>query len=351
MTARVVHGGLTAAEREELAGAGVDVVDLSANVNPYGPLPRVLRAARQTRLDRYPDVDAATLRAAYANAHGLDPAQVLAGHGSSELIYLAARAFVSAGGAGLVAGPTFGEYAAAIGAAGGRVIELRAEARDGFRLDSGQLVEVIRKERPGVVFLCNPNNPTGSLTAGDAIEAITDAARGCSAIVVIDEAYMEFAATRAAPSSPAPGRLILRSLTKLHSIPGLRLGLMAGNVCDIDRVRMLQPPWAVSAPAAAAALQSLGEGEFERRSVARLTATREMLTRDLADRGWDVTPSEANFVLVQVGDGSGFRSRLLLRGFAVRDCASFGLPEYVRIAVPHHTHLDRLAVAMEDARG
>lgn len=128
---------------------------------------------------------------------------------------------------------------------------------------------------------------------------------------------------------------MLRTLTKLHAVPGLRIGFLLGEADDITRVAALQPPWAVSAPACAAALAALQEEVWEDECRRRIAATRDALIADLRATGARIGPSRGNAILLQVGDGAAFRARLLETGFAVRDCASFGLPEYVRIAVPH----------------
>ncbi|MFN0145083.1 MAG: pyridoxal phosphate-dependent aminotransferase [Dehalococcoidia bacterium] len=341
---RVVHGGVTAAERAAAAAGGIELVDLSASLNPYGPHPAVLRAARSAPLDRYPEAAADTLRAAWASAHGLYPAQVLAANGSSELIYLVARAFASAGRC-LVVGPTFGEYAAAARAADASVTEVRSTAGDGFRLRLGDLLDLVSRTRPGLLFLCNPNNPTGQLVAPESVEALATALHANGGRLVIDEAYMDFA--EAEPGHPRPGVLVLRSLTKLHRVPGLRLGFLSGCNEDIRAVQLLQP-WSVSGPATAAGLAALREARFVAESVRRTGETRMALEEGLRRIGLDVVPGSANFVLVHVGEGAAFRAALLKRGFAVRDCTSFQLPGHVRIAVPRDDQLPALLRAIEE---
>jgi histidinol-phosphate/aromatic aminotransferase/cobyric acid decarboxylase-like protein len=144
--------------------------------------------------------------------------------------------------------------------------------------------------------------------------------------------------------------MILRSLTKLHAIPGLRLGFLLGETEAIHGVAALQPPWAVSAPAVAAGIRALEEAGFALRSRERVAETRRRLVAVLWRAGFAIPEPHANFILVDVGDGAGFRRGLMERGFVVRDCASFGLPGYVRVAIPHERDRTRLAVAMIAAR-
>lgn len=347
MSEPVVHGSVSEAERDAYAARGIALVDLSASLNPYGPHPRVARAARAATIERYPESDARELREAYACATGLSPDSVLAGNGSSELIYLAARAASAANGTGLIVGPTFGEYARAIRASG-MTVEAWAAHAPGFGICVDEIVALIQRLRPRIVFVCNPNNPTGVLFDELEIERLTAAARESDGWTVVDEAYMDFAGP-ASRTPPTPSRVILRSLTKLHSMPGLRLGFAVAEPAIIDGLAALQPPWSVSAPAQAAGLQALGEQEFAARSVRRIGLGRSRLTKCLGMAGFDVNDSSANFLLVRVGNAAAFRLRLMERGFVVRDCTSFGLSEHVRVAIPRTRDLRRLVHAMAGA--
>ena len=158
MTA-IVHGGLRDSERAAMAAAGITPIDLSASLNPYGPHPAVIAAARAAEVDRYPDPRALPLREAYAARLGVPVECVLAGNGSSELIFLA-MAVLAAGEDGpgrvLIAGPTFGEYSPAAKAAGARTLEVRAGA-PAFAVPVDEIVARIEAERPRVTVVCNPN--------------------------------------------------------------------------------------------------------------------------------------------------------------------------------------------------
>lgn len=344
----VTHGGVSEAERAALAARGITVVDLSASLNPYGPHPAVLAAARCAPADRYPEPGAVTLRAAYAASVGLDTPNVIAGNGSSELLYLAARAFARPGDRCLVFGPTFGEYRAAAIASGLHVHEHAASLAE--QPPFQDLLTAIDGHRPALVFLCNPNNPTGWLFDRRQIGVLTEAVRGARGLLVVDEAYMDFAWPRDEHVLPATGRLIVRSLTKLHAIPGLRLGFALGQPAEVSALSALQPPWAVSAPAAAAGLQALTEAGFARESRELVAQGRGELAVALRAAGFAVAASHANFLLVEVGFAAPFRARLLDHGFAVRDCTSFGLPGHIRVAIPRRELVAPLAAAMEASR-
>jgi len=345
MTARVIHGGVTAEELAQAAAAGTELVDLSASLNPYGPHPAVVEAARSAVLSRYPEADARTVREAYAKRHGLPLDYALTGNGSSELIYLVARAF-GTGRCCLVLGPTFGEYAAAARAAKMPISELRWFDPHQPQPPLDTILSEVTRLRPSLVFLCNPDNPTGALVIQSVIEALTAAVVAVGGCLIVDEAYMDFAWPEDESATTAPGRLVLRSLTKLHAIPGLRAGFLLGEPGDIERVAEQQPPWSLSAPAAAAVLQALNEGDVERESRRNIASTRSQLLDALTATGALVHPSHANFVLMNTGDAREFRQKLLARGFVARDCTSFGLPHHVRIAVPHEDNLVSLVAAI-----
>lgn len=346
----VVHGGVTDAELADYASRGITLVDLSASLNPYGPHPAVVAAAQAAVVARYPEPDAATLRTAYARACDIAPEMVVAGNGSSELLYLAMRAFAGAGRGVLLAGPTFGEYAAAAVASGACVEEVRANEADDFAIDVDALCARIAATRPAVTVLCNPNNPTGRLVARANIEYITKAVTDAGGVLLVDEAYGDFAFPRDERSQPAAGCVVIRSLTKLHAIPGLRLGFALGEPDAIAAISALLPPWAVSTPALAAGMQALREPAFAQESRERTAVARESLVSSLSDAGFRMIPGSANFVLVKVDDAAAFRGRLMEHGFVVRDCSSFGLSGHVRVAVPRTDQVSSLADAMAACR-
>lgn len=247
----------------------------------------------------------------------------------------------------MVVGPTFGEYAAAATAAGMELVEARW-FDPGRRATIADLDRQVREFEPALTFLCNPNNPTGALVPAADVERLTAAVRRGSGWLVVDEAYMDFAWPEDQSVGPAPGRLVLRSLTKLHAIPGLRAGFLLGERGDVEAVAAQQPPWSLSAPASAAVLRALQEPDFERKSRLAIADTRAQLCDALTEAGFEVAPSLANFVLVRVGDAAATRARMLARGFVLRDCTSFGLPGHVRIAIPHARDLEPLLAAMKE---
>jgi L-threonine-O-3-phosphate decarboxylase len=340
--ANVVHGGVTEAELADARMRGRELVDLSASLNPYGPHPRVVEAARAATLARYPEADSHTLRACYAAAAGVEPGNVLAGNGSTELLYLLARAVAAPGTSALIFGPTFGEYRAAAGPAGMQTIELRADP-PGFVLDLGRCFECIASAEPRLVFLCNPNNPTGTILQRDQLGQMLQVVRQHGGTLVVDEAYMDFAWPANESVLPAPGLAVVRSLTKIHAIPGLRLGFLLAEPDMIAAVERQQPSWNVSAPAAAAGMEAIRQSAFASESRERVATTRDRLKAALGASGLVLGPSLANFLLIEAGDAARARAALLERGWVVRDCTSFGLPGHIRASIPRDELADRLA--------
>jgi histidinol-phosphate aminotransferase len=333
----VVHGGLQREEIEALGLDPVDILDLSASLNPLGPHSHVLLTAREADIRRYPSPDARTLRDGIARASDLAPEQVLVTAGATGALHLAMRALLRDGDACAIWPPTFGEYAAAIEAAGGNSVEY-ASVPPEFTPD----LEVA--PAPAAI-LCNPNNPTGSYLDRAAVEGLVACLGGTLVIDVAYDAFVEDAWDADDLVRAGLPVLVVHSMTKLHATPGLRLGYIVGAPEMIARLARYQPSWVVGAAEQATGLAMLAVDGPQRRARAEVTRVRGMLAEALTSAGLDVAPGRANFLLVRVGDAPAFRGRLLRRGFAVRDCTSFGLPEWVRVAVPVEAAAGRLIPA------
>ncbi len=251
-----------------------------------------------------------------------------------------------------VLGPTFGEYRVASALMGARVLDLSAEARDGFRPNLPALCRWLASCRPRLAWLCNPNNPTGVYLDEQAVLELLAAAQGT--LWVIDEAYRPFVSGpwRTLGLASGPGNVILmRSLTKDCSVPGLRLGYALGPEPIIAALQRTLPPWSVSAPAIAAGLAALSAIGRVRDQSAGLRAAADELRAELSAEGWRVLPSATHFFLIDVGEACPLRARLLSEHhIQVRDCASFGLPQFIRVAARTAEDNARLCRAMETLR-
>jgi histidinol-phosphate aminotransferase len=295
---------------------------------------------------RYPADGAPALRAALARQDGVRPEQLIVANGAVEVLWFISLAYLETGDRVLVVGPTFGEYARAARVAGAEVVEWRGEAADGFVPDVDAIQAAINRHRPRLAFLCNPNNPTGTCLDQARIAALLDAVG--DALLVVDVAYASFAAV--APDLRdllADERLVLlHSLTKTYALAGLRLGYAVASAEVIGALDQVRPPWTVNAAAIACGLAALADPDHAERARVEVAGARSCLVQALAECGLYVYPPTANFVLVEVGNGRQFRSRLLERGVCVRDCASFGLPTCIRIGVPARAHVSRVVDAV-----
>jgi histidinol-phosphate aminotransferase len=336
--APTIHGGAPSA-----AGA---LLDFSVSTNPLGPSPRARAAAARAAIGRYPERDSATLRRALGATLGLAPEQIVIGNGSVELMWLLALCYLRSSDRALVAGPTFAEYARAAHLLGARVTEIAASAEDHFRPSVDQLCRAAQDERPRLVFLCNPNNPTGVYLDRVSLERLLAATPG---LLVLDEAYVGFVADPwdVRPLLAHPRLVVVRSMTKDHGLPGLRLGYALAAPQVASTLRSAQPPWSVNAVAQAAGLAALEEPDHAARGRALAREATALLATGLSGLGFDPLPTAANFLLVEVGDAASVCAELVARGIYVRDCTSFGLPRHIRISA---RPLDECTALLDAAR-
>jgi len=339
------HGSLSTREAGE-GGLGA-VLDFSASCNPLGASPLVPRALAAVDPAHYPDDDCRLLRRVLAKRAGVAAENVVVGNGSVEIIWLLATAYLRPGDTALVVGPTFGEYMRAAAIAGANTVEWRAAEADGFAVHPDGVANAILEIRPRLVFLCNPNNPTGTYLRRQAVAAVLAACH--HSLLVVDEAYLPFV-TQSDDLVDLVGRdlVLLRSLTKDRGLAGLRLGYALAAPEVVEALLAVKAPWSVSAAAQVAGLAALADDQHVARGVAEAAAAKAYLAAELARLGLAVRPSAANFLLVHVGDGRAFREALLRRGCCLRDCTSFGLPEYVRIGMKTVADCRRLVAAVEE---
>lgn len=345
--ARVEHGGPDYAELAALGIRPDALLDFSVNKNPLGASPRALRALGLVDVSVYPDARCLRLRAGLGAIHEVTADEILVGNGSVELIWLLAQLYLAPGDSALILGPTFGEYEAAARRAGAEIVQLDAPEADDFRPDLAAVTEAITRLRPRMVFLCNPNNPTGQALEPQEIQQLLDALG--DGLLVVDEAYVDLAdGVESVDALRTSDRrlVILRSLTKSHGLAGLRLGYLLADPEIVLAVSGAQPPWSVNALAQAAGFAALGDDEHmqEGRRLAR--RARAMLVDGLEQLGLPCVPSRASYWLVRVGDGRLARTELLRRGILVRDARSFGLPVYIRVAVRPLEECERLLTVL-----
>ncbi len=342
-----VHG---AVDPSALRAEGFDpaaIVDFSSNQSPLGAAPAVAAAVAGAVVDAYPDPHAAELTAALALRHGVTPAHVVCGNGSTELIRLVAQLALRPGDVALALSPVFGECEVATALARARlecVPLAHGEDEAGFFCDEPALREALREQGPRLCWLCSPNNPTGAALPAALAAAL--AADHPATLFVLDEAYCDLLPDPQWSRAQLPPNLIvLRSMTKYWGLAGLRLGYAIAAPAEAAALRAAAPPWNVNACAQAAGLAALADGEHHHQAVALLVAERDRLVAGLRSLGWISEPTTAGFFLIRAGDAAAARGALLARGCLVRDCTSFGLPSHIRVSPRHPEQNDLLLEA------
>lgn len=329
--------------------AGARVVKLNTNENPYPPSPRALAALRAIEGDelrRYPSPTSREFRTAVADTLGVDPAWVLAGNGSDDLLTMLVRAVAGPGRPVVCPVPTYVLYRTLAGIQEAPVVEVPFD--DGFALPAAALADA----GGALTFVANPNSPSGTAAPPSALADLAGALRG---LLVIDEAYAAFAEADALDLvRRRPNVVVLRTLSKSHGLAGLRLGYAVAPPAVLAGLAKVKDSYNVGAVAARVGAAAIRDTAHVRRVVDRIVGSRRTLAGRLERRGWRVWPSQANFLLVRPpgGDAARIHRALEAQGVLVRHFDEPGLAETLRITVgTDEQHavlldaLDQLAVA------
>jgi histidinol-phosphate aminotransferase len=326
-------------------GVSIDrLIKLNSNESPYPASPRVAEAlGRFTSYNLYPDPDATALHAALAKYVEIDHQYILSSNGSNELINVLWHAFLGPGDSVVTSPPTFSLYTTATTLAGGEII--MAPRRENFDLDVAATIAALRDDTK-LIMVCSPNNPTGNYVPRADIEALLETGR----IVVVDEAYIEFAGDEALTDSPislVPERenlVVLRTLSKWAGLAGMRLGYGAFPTWLVPHVRKLQLPFEVNLAAHIAAHETLADLPFLKDRIQKIVDEREHLFQTLSTYSFlRAFPSRGNFVLVEITDSrlklADLRQRLEANGIIIRYFRTPDLARHARITVgtPEHT--------------
>ena len=314
----------------------IHAVKLASNENPLGPSPKAIEAGRAVLGDsnRYPDGGTHWLRQKLAGLHGVSPEELFVSLGSSELIDLAARVLLRAGLQGITSAGTYAPFSIAIRASGA---ELALVPQKDFAFDLPAIANAITP-KTGVIYLANPNNPTGTAFAGRELRGFVERVPE-GVLVVLDEAYIHYATSIGLKDSVEVYRerknlLILRTFSKVYGLAGLRIGYAIGRPGLLAAMTKLKTPFNTSGVAQAAALAALEDHGHVKRCIETNTAERKRLSEGLARLGLRPVPSETNFVFMEVGPEAKAISEELLRlGVIVRPLGWMGFAEAIRISV------------------
>ncbi|MCK4862805.1 MAG: histidinol-phosphate aminotransferase family protein [Dehalococcoidales bacterium] len=341
-----VHGGINHAELKALGLDPNEILDFSVCTNPFMPPPGIKEKMSAINIEQYPDSRSTELRERLSERLKISAENILVGSGTTELIRLIALTYFRQRDAVLLLEPTYGEYEVAGRLAGARLIKYRARERNHFTPEIEEVVELIRKNQPKAVFICNPNNPTGKYLSRSDIEKVLDGMD--DSLLVLDEAYIDFVEKtwNSFDLAQRGNAVVLRSMTKDYGLPGLRLGYAVARRVIIDSLRLAAPPWNVNAIAQKVAIAVLEKEEYLRQSLRQVREAKRFLVTELTGLGFKVLPSDANYFLVKMGNAAEFRRSLLKECILVRDCTSFALPEYIRIAPRTMPECERLITAI-----
>ncbi len=339
--APVVHGGPGSGADDSDSIAYSSYTDFSVSLNPY-PVPESVRAAAvrafsDEALSSYPERYAESFCKRAAEVHNTEVNRVSAFNGISQAVFFLSHLMLDKTSRVLVSGPAYSEYEACGRMTGAEVENLWPDDRHDFIPDTSHLCSRVAEFQPDILWICNPNNPTGALIDAKQMQSVYEACLSAGTLLVIDEAYMNFAAEKDRFSFKGDDCVVMRSMTKDYSLPGLRLGYICAPAEITAALDAVKPPWSVNAAAAAAGIAAFdAAGEYELQWK-KLQQEKTVLEAGLSELGFRIVPSAANFILCECPGGAAGCSRiinkLLEQKIMIRDCTSFGLPGYIRLGV------------------
>ncbi|MBI5098410.1 MAG: threonine-phosphate decarboxylase [Nitrospirae bacterium] len=333
------HGGNIYKLAKELGIPESKLIDFSASINSLGISKKVLDAIKKEfrNLVNYPDPDTNSLRNNLAQYHDIDPETIICGNGSTELIYLIPRALKPE--IALIPAPTFSEYERACKLS----CELRVESyelreENSFRIITDEFIAAIKKLslNSKLIFLCNPNNPTGHLLKRTDVFRIAEAARKMKCYLVVDEAFIDFHHEESVIKHVQnnPYLIVLRSMTKFYALTGLRIGYGVFHPGLISKIKIFKEPWTVNNLAQKAAIAALEDVEYADKTFGMIGREKNFLEAGFKKTGIEYFPSDTNYYLLKI-EVQHAVSLLRRKGILVRDCSNFnGLDgSYIRVAV------------------
>ncbi len=329
-----------------------DIIKLASNENPYGASPRALAAMRRAvdRIGFYPDGSGHELKSKLAAHHGVQRAQITLGNGSNDALVLIAEAFLTPDTDAVVSQYAFAVYPIAVQATGATLKVVPALPASHAVMPLGHDLAAMRAAvcaRTRLVFLANPNNPTGTYASAAELEAFI-ASMPASTLVVLDEAYFEYGRSLQLQDgvmwlAKFPNLIVTRTFAKAYGLAGARVGYALSHPEVADALNRVRQSFNVSSPALAAASAALEDLAHVERAVAVAVAERARVSQRLADLGAPTVPSGGNFLLAHFGPrAAAINDRLLHAGIIVRPVGNYGLPEHLRITLGTPAQNDRL---------
>ena len=336
----------------ELGMREADIVKLASNENPLGTSPKAIAAIRAAlgELAMYPDGGGFALKAAISKKYAVSPEQIILGNGSNDILELAARTFMKAGDSAVYAQHAFAVYPLATQAVGAQGIEVAAK---NFGNDLDAMLGAIRADTK-MIFLANPNNPTGTFIPGFELRAFAQQVPP-SVLVVLDEAYGEYLKDSDAYDSVPwlaefPNVIVSHTLSKAYGLAGLRIGFGLAHPQLIDLMNRVRQPFNVNHLAMVAAVAALGDDAFIKESRRVNDAGLSLLKAEFSKRNLETIPAFGNFITFKVENTKRVFEALLKQGVIVRLIAGYGLPDYLRVTIGTEAQNWRFLAALDIAR-
>ena len=339
-------------EREK----GIRAIKLASNENPLGPSPKAVEAIRRAaeKVHRYPDGACYYLRQRLSEFLGVSGKNLIFGNGSNEIIEILMRTFLEPGDEVIYAWPAFVVYKLISQAMGLRAVEV--PLTEDLRHNLSAMADAI-SDRTRMVFIANPNNPTGTIVTGEEVERFLERVPE-DVIVVVDEAYYEFAKDfddypdlLEVAVSGDRNLVLMRTFSKAYGLAGLRIGYAVSNEVIIDYMNRVRQPFNVNLVAQEAAIAALEDQEHVEKSVALVREGLKYLYAALSEMGLEYVPTYTNFLLIKVGEGRRVFEALLDRGGIVRAMDGYSLPEYIRVTVGLPEENEAFVKALKEVLG
>jgi histidinol-phosphate aminotransferase len=328
-----------------------DIVKLASNENPFGPSPKALQAAQQSLqgVSRYPDGNGFALRKALADFHSVAPDCVSIGNGSNEILELVARLFLVPGSQSMFSQHAFAVYPIVTQAVGAEAVVVPVQA-DSYQADLyGMLTKL--SDRVRVIFLANPNNPTGTWIGANELREFIEKIPS-QVVVVIDEAYFEYVDKPGYASAvdwidDFPNLLVTRTFSKIHGLAGLRIGYSISQPEMAELLNRVRQPFNTNLPAQMAAIAALSDTDHMQLSREKNLQGMHQLESAFSELGLSFISSAGNFICVNLArDAMPVYDALLRRGVIVRPIANYGMPEWLRVTVGNETENQRFLGAL-----
>ncbi len=329
------HGGNIYRFSEEKAIPKKLVLDFSASINPLGlPMSVISKINKiDSSLYHYPDPDTKKLKESISAFYNINSDSIISGNGSTELIYLCARALKPR--TVLIPTPTFSEYERACLTAGASIKYLKLQKENNFDLDHEEFI--LSMKGCDIAFVCNPNNPTGRFVSIDDLLKIADAARDYKCRLILDEAFIDFLPESSIIGEVAnnPYLIVLRSMTKFYALSALRLGFGVFHPFIIDIILQSKEPWTVNSLAQIAGITALGDEEYKKETFRIIGDGKSLMEEGFKELSIEYIPSSVNYYLLKIKNAQEIISNLHKAYIMVRNCSNFrGLDSsYIRVAV------------------